>query len=157
STFGAIFLALVDGVPKVMPLGEMLLPFIDHRHVVVTRRAEYDLTRALEGEHILEGLQIAVANIDEVIEILRGSRDAGRASAALRERLELSERQAKAILDMRLARLTGLEMEKLEAELAEVRARIEELREILGSEERRLAIVSEELVEIADRFGDDRR
>jgi DNA gyrase subunit A len=157
STFGAIFLALVDGVPKVMPLREMLLHFIDHRHVVVTRRAEFELRKALDREHILEGLKIAVDNIDEVIAMIRASDDAESASSALQERFELSERQAKAILDMRLARLTGLEMEKLEAELAEVQAQIRELREILGSEERRLAIVSKELVEIADRFGDDRR
>jgi DNA gyrase subunit A len=157
STFGAIFLALVNGEPKVMPLKEMLLHFIDHRHVVVTKRAQYELTRALEREHILEGLKIAVDNIDEVIAIIRGSRDTEAAAATLQERFQLSDRQTKAILDMRLARLTGLEMEKLEAELAEVRAQIKELREILASEERRLAIVSKELVEISDRFGDDRR
>ena len=157
STFGAIFLALVDGVPKVMPLREMLLHFIDHRHLVVTRRAQFELAKALEREHVLEGLRIAVDNIDEVIALIRGSRDTETASAALRERFALSERQAKAILDMRLARLTGLEMEKLDRELAEVRAQIRDLREILASEERRLTIVSEELVELADKYGDDRR
>jgi DNA gyrase subunit A len=157
STFGAIFLALVNGEPKVMSLKDMLIHFIDHRHVVVTRRAQYELTKALDREHILEGLKIAVDNIDEVIAIIRGSRDTEIAAATLMERFALSERQTKAILDMRLARLTGLEMEKLEAELAEVRAQIKELREILASEERRLAIVSRELVEIADRFGDARR
>jgi DNA gyrase subunit A len=157
STFGAIFLALVNGEPKVMPLKEMLLHFIDHRHVVVTKRSQYELKKALEREHILEGLKIAVDNIDEVIAIIRGSRDTEMAAATLQERFALSERQTKAILDMRLARLTGLEMEKLEAELAEVRAQIKELRDILASEERRLAIVSKELVEIADKFGDARR
>jgi DNA gyrase subunit A len=157
STFGAIFLALVDGVPRVMPLKDMLLHFIDHRHLVVTRRTQYDLNKALEREHILEGLKIAVDNIDEVIALIRGSHDTEQASAALQERFALSERQAKAILEMRLARLTGLEMEKLDAELAEVRAQIGELRSILASQEKRLGIITKELVELADRFGDVRR
>jgi DNA gyrase subunit A len=157
STFGAIFLALVDGVPKVMPLREMLLHFLDHRHLVVTRRTQFDLTKALEREHILEGLKIAVDNIDEVIALIRASRDTESASASLQERFALSERQAKAILEMRLSRLTGLEMEKLEAELTEVRAQITELRSILASQEKRLAIISKELVELADKYGDARR
>ena len=157
STFGAIILALVDGVPKVMPLKEMLLHFIDHRHVVVTRRTQYDLTKALEREHILEGLKIAVDHIDEVIALIRASHDTETASAALQERFTLSERQAKAILEMRLSRLTGLEMEKLDAELTEVRAQIGELRSILASEEKRLAIICKELVELADKYGDERR
>jgi len=157
STFGAIFLALVDGVPKVMGLREMLLHFIDHRHEVVVRRSEFDLGKALDREHILEGLQIAVDNIDEVIKVIRGSHDTDIASAQLQERFELSERQAKAILDMRLARLTGLEMEKLETELAEVRVTIEDLRDILGSRERRMSILTDELQEVSDAFGDDRR
>ena len=157
STFGAIFLALVGGVPRVMPLRAMLLHFVDHRHVVVTKRSEYELRRTLDREHILEGLQIAVDSIDEVIKIIRGSRETPEASEALQERFELSALQAKAILDMRLARLTGLEMEKLETELSEVRTRIGELRDILGSEQRRLEIVSEELREIAEKYGDDRR
>ena len=157
STFGTILLALVNGVPKVMSLREMLQHFVDHRHDVVVRRTEFDLAKAKEREHILEGLKIAVDNIDEVIKLIRGSRDTDEASAGLQERFGLSERQAKAILDMRLARLTGLEMEKLEGELAEVRATIAELEEILGSRERRMLIVSDELREIEDRHGDDRR
>jgi DNA gyrase subunit A len=157
STFGTILLALVDGVPTVMSLREMIRHFIEHRNVVIVRRSEFDLSKALEREHILEGLKIAVDNIDEVIKIIRASPDSETASTALRETFELSERQAKAILDMRLARLTGLEMEKLEGELAEVRTLIEELREILGSETRRKEILKEELRTIADKYGDERR
>ncbi len=157
STFGCIMLALVDGVPKVMSLREMLLHFLDHRHVVVVKRSEYDLRKALDREHILEGLKIAVDNIDEVIKIIRGSDDSDQASTALQERFELSERQAKAILDMRLARLTGLEMEKLEAELTEVRATIEDLRDILGSQERRYRIIGDELEYLSEKYGDARR
>jgi DNA gyrase subunit A len=121
------------------------------------RRTEYDLERALEREHILEGLKIAVDNIDEVIKIIRGSSDPEVASRTLQESFELSERQAKAILDMRLARLTGLEIEKLEEELAEVRELISELRRILGSAEVRRGILKDELKEIAAKYGDDRR
>ncbi len=157
STFGTIMLALVDGVPRVMSLREMLRHFIDHRLVVIVRRSQFELDKALAREHILEGLKIAVDNIDEVIEIIRKSPDTETAGASLQERFELSERQAKAILDMRLARLTGLEIEKLEAELAEVRADIEDLRDILSSESRRMSILKEELQEIADKYGDERR
>jgi DNA gyrase subunit A len=157
STFGTILLALVDGQPKIMALAEMLQHFIDHRLVVIVRRTEYDLERALEREHILEGLKIAVDNIDEVIKIIRGSSDPEVASRTLQESFELSERQAKAILDMRLARLTGLEIEKLEEELGEVRALISELRRILGSAEVRRGILKDELKEIAAKYGDERR
>ncbi len=157
STFGTILLALVDGVPKVMSLRETLQHFIDHRLEVIVRRSEYDLARALEREHILEGLKIAVDNIDEVIKIIRGSKDTETASAQLQESFDLSERQAKAILDMRLARLTGLEIEKLEEELAEVRALIAELQRILGSEEVRMGILKDELAEVSEKYGDDRR
>ncbi len=157
STFGTILLALVDGVPKVMGLREMLLHFIDHRHQVVVRRSEFDLAKAKEREHILEGLKIAVDNIDEVIKIIRGSRDTESANQALQDRFGLSERQSKAILDMRLARLTGLEMEKLEEELAQVRATIAELEAILGSRERRKEIIADELREVARKHGDERR
>jgi len=157
ATFGTILLALVNGVPKVMNLRELIRHFLDHRHEVVVRRTQYDLDRALEREHILEGLKIAVDNIDEVVEIIRGSRDADQAGDRLRERFDLSERQSKAILDMRLARLTGLEIEKLDEELGEVRATISELRAILGSEERRYRIIRDELSELAEKFGDERR
>lgn len=157
STFGTILLALVDGVPKVMGLREMLLHFIDHRHEVVLRRTEFELRKAKDREHILEGLTIAVDNIDEVIAIIRGSSDTETAGSSLRERFGLSERQSDAILQMRLARLTGLEREKLEAELTEVRARIAELEEILASRELRMEIISEELRKVAEKYGDERR
>jgi DNA gyrase subunit A len=157
STFGTILLALVDGVPKVMGLREMLLHFIDHRHQVVLRRSEFELRKAKEREHILEGLRIAVDNIDEVIAIIRGSADSESAGVALRDRFGLSERQSDAILHMRLSRLTGLEREKLESELAEVRARIAELEEILGSREIRMEIIADELRRVAEKYGDERR
>ncbi len=157
STFGVIMLALVDGVPRVMPLKEMLEHFLEHRHEVVVRRSEHDLAAATDREHVLEGLKVAVDNIDEVIEIIRESRDAETAGQRLRERFELTERQSDAILNMRLARLTGLEIEKLEEELEEVRALIEELERILASRERRMTIVKEELTALAEKYGDDRR
>ncbi|MHB1167700.1 MAG: DNA gyrase subunit A [Longimicrobiales bacterium] len=157
STFGVIMLALVDGVPKIMNLREMIGHFIDHRHEVVTRRAEYELRNALEREHILEGLKIAVDNIDDVIALIRGADDVEQANTQLQERFGLSERQAKAILDMRLARLTGLERDKLEQELSEVRATIADLRDILERRERRMEIVIAEMRKVADDFGDERR
>ena len=157
STFGTIFLALVDGVPRVMPLREMLLHFIGHRHNVVVRRSRFDLAAAQEREHVLEGLRIAVDNIDEVVRVIRASRAAHEAAVSLRTAFDLSERQARAILDMRLARLTGLEMEKLDAELAEVRTRIAELERILGDRGVRMDIIKDELREMALRYGDDRR
>jgi len=157
STFGTILLALVNGEPKVMALREILQHFIDHRLRVIVRRSEYDLARAQDREHILEGLKIAVDNIDEVIRIIRGSADTDTASQQLQETFELSDRQAKAILDMRLARLTGLEIEKLEEELTEVRALIGELRRILGSEDVRMGILKEELEEVSKKYGDERR
>ena len=157
STFGTILLALHNGEPKVMSLREMLQHFVNHRHVVIVRRSEYDLGKALEREHILEGLKVAVDNIDEVIKMIRASPDSATASTQLQETFELSERQAKAILDMRLARLTGLEIEKLEEELEEVQGVITELRGILGSEDRRMEILKEELQEISGKYGDERR
>ena len=157
STFGTILLALVDGEPRVLTLRQMLQHFIDHRHVVVVRRTTFDLNKAEERAHILEGLKIAVDNIDEVIKIIRGSRDAEVASESLQETFELSERQAKAILDMRLSRLTGLEMEKLEEELAAVLATIEELRGILESRDRRVEIITDEFDAIDKKYGDERR
>ena len=157
STFGAIFLALVDGVPKVMPLLNMLAHFVHHRHDVVVRRSEFELAAAKEREHVLDGLRIAVDNIDQVVRIIRGSQDAAEAAVGLRSAFDLSERQARAILDMRLARLTNLEMDKLDQELAQVREQIAELERILGDRQVRLDIVKDELREVADRFGDDRR
>jgi len=157
STFGTILLALVGGVPKVMGLREMLRHYLDHRHQVVIRRSEFDLRKAKDREHILEGLKIAVDNIDEVIKIIRGSPDSPTASARLQSGFELSEKQAEAILNMRLARLTGLEMEKLEAELADVRAVIAQLEELLASREMRMDVIRAELQEMVDKYGDARR
>jgi DNA gyrase subunit A len=157
STFGVIMLALVHGVPRIMDLRTMIQHFLDHRHDVVVRRSEYDLRQALAREHILEGLKIAVDNIDEVVELIRSSTDTEHANARLQERFGLTEIQSKAILDMRLGRLTGLEIEKLEAELAEVRATIADLREILANRTRREEIIKDELQQIAATYGDDRR
>ena len=157
ATFGAIMLALVGGEPKVLNLREMLQHYVDHRHRVIVRRAEYELSQAQEREHILEGLKIAVDSIDEVIKIIRGARDVETADAALRKRFELSERQTKAILDMRLARLTALEIDKLDAELKEVRKTIKELKTLLGSQEKRMALLKEEMEEIEKKYGDPRR
>ncbi len=157
TTFGAIMLALVDGVPKEMDLKELLQHFIEHRHTVITRRTEFELKRAQDREHILEGLKIAVDHIDEVIKIIRKSKDTPTADAALRKRFELSEKQSAEILNMRLARLTALEISKLEDELKEVRKFIKECKEILGSKPRRLKILKEELTELAEGFGDQRR
>jgi DNA gyrase subunit A len=163
STFGVIMLALVPDaqtkqlVPKVMALKEILEHFIAHRHDVIVRRTQFDLDKALEREHILEGLKIAVDNIDEVIKIIRKAEDTPRASDKLQKRFKLSEKQAEAILNMRLAKLTGLEIEKLEEELTEVRGMIKEFREILASKPRRMKTLKEELAKLAETYGDDRR
>ncbi|MHB1222777.1 MAG: DNA gyrase subunit A [Gemmatimonadaceae bacterium] len=163
STFGVIMLALVPDsvtgrlVPKVMPLKEVLEHFIKHRHEVIVRRTQFDLDKALDRAHILEGLKIAVDNIDEVIRVIRAADDTPSASRELQERFELSDRQAEAILNMRLAKLTGLEIEKLEAELMEVRALITDLTDILANHPRRLGIMKDELRRLADAYGDERR
>ena len=157
TTFGAIMLALVDGVPRVLNLKEMLQYYIDHRHEVITRRTEYDLGKATAREHILEGLKIAVDNIDEVIRIIRGAKDTPSADAALRTRFGLSEKQSEAILNMRLARLTALEIGKLDAELKELRTVIKELKAILASKPRRMALLKSELDGAVKRYGDERR
>ena len=157
STFGVIMLALVNGEPKVLNLKEMLQHFVEHRHEIITRRTQFDLDKALAREHILEGLKIAVDSIDEVIKIIRGASDVAAADAALRERFNLSEKQSEAILNMRLAKLTSLEIEKLEAELEELRTQIKDLKGILASKERRFEILKSELDDIVQRFGDFRR
>ena len=156
-TFGVIMLALVDGQPRTLNLKEVLQPYIDHRHDVITRRTQFDLDQAEAREHLLEGLTIAVDNIDEVIKIIRKSKDAESADTALRERFDLTEKQSEAILNMRLARLTALEIGKLEAEIKELRAIIKELKGILASKPKRMAILKEELGEMVKKFGDDRR
>jgi DNA gyrase subunit A len=163
STFGVIMLALVPDartgslVPKVMPLKEVLEHYIAHRHEVIVRRTQFDLDKAAEREHILEGLKIAVDNIDEVIKVIRKAPDTPTANAQLQKRFKLSERQAEAILNMRLAKLTGLEIEKLEEELKEVRALIKELRALLASKEARMKVLKDELLEISKKYGDERR
>ncbi len=157
STFGTILLALVDGVPRVMTLRELLLHFIDHRHDIVVKRSQFDLRKAQEREHILEGLKVAVNNIDEVIKIIRGSDDSPMASVSLQESFDLTEVQAEAILNMRLARLTGLEMAKLDEELSQIRDRIAELEELLGSRDLRMKMITDQLEGLAEKYGDDRR
>src|SRR3989441_1165153 len=157
TTFGAIMLALVDGQPKELTLKELLQHFIDHRHEVITRRTEFEVRRAGDREHILEGLKIAVDHIDEVIRIIKRSKDTPTADAALRKRFKLSEKQSAEILNMRLARLTALEITKLEEELKEVRKFIKECKDILASRPRRMKILKEEVGEVAHGFGDQRR
>ncbi len=157
STFGVIMLALAGGVPRVMDLKTMLVHFLDHRHEIIERRSRFELTAAKDREHVLEGLKIAVDNIDAVIKLIRAAKNTESAAEELRAAFELSERQADAILNMRLARLTGLEIEKLEAELGEVRAKVQELEGILASREIRMQIVSDELDAITAKFGDVRR
>ena len=163
STFGVIMLALVPDpntrqlVPRVLTLKECLVHYIEHRHEVIVRRTQFDLDKALEREHILEGLKIAVDNIDEVIALIRAAEDTPTASTQLQTRFGLSERQAEAILNLRLAKLTGLERDKLEAELAEVRLTIADLRGILESKPRRMEILKGELLKLAESYGDERR
>jgi DNA gyrase subunit A len=163
STFGVIMLALVPDertgslVPKVMPLKEILGHYVKHRHEVIVRRTQFDLDKAAEREHILEGLKIAVDNIDEVIKVIRAAEDTPSANLQLQARFKLSERQAEAILNMRLAKLTGLEIEKLEEELAEVRAIIKDLRALLESRDKRMAVLKGELQDVAKKYGDERR
>jgi DNA gyrase subunit A len=163
TTFGVIMLALVPDagtkqlVPKVMGLKEILEHFIAHRHDVIVKRTQFDLDKALEREHILEGLKIAVDNIDEVIKIIRKAEDTPEASDKLQKRFKLSEKQSEAILNMRLAKLTGLEIEKLEEELKEVRGMIKEFREILASKPRRMKILRDELTKLSETYGDERR
>jgi DNA gyrase subunit A len=157
STFGVIMLALDHGAPKIMNLKQLLDRFIEHRHEIVVRRTQFDLDAAQAREHILEGLKIAVDNIDEIVAIIKKSKDVPDADARLRKRFGLSEKQSDAILNMRLAKLTGLEIEKLEAELKEVRATIKELKSILASKPKRMGILKEEMTEVAEKFGDERR
>ena len=157
TTFGAIMLALVKGVPQVMDLKQILSHFIEHRHEVITRRTQYDLDQAQAREHILQGLKIAVDNIDEVVKIIRKAKDVPAADGALRKRFELSEKQSEAILNMRLARLTSLEIDKLDEELAEVRKLIKKLKSILASKPKRMGILKDELDELVTKFGDPRR
>lgn len=157
TSFGINTLALVDGRPKVLNLKETLVHYLEHQRVVIRRRTQFELKKAQARAHILEGLRIALDHLDEVIELIRGSQTADIARDGLMENYELSHDQAQAILDMRLQRLTGLERDKIEAEYKELMEKIAELKEILANDERVLEIIREELIEIRDRFGDDRR
>ena len=155
-TFGVINLALVDNQPKILNLYE-LLNYLIHQKEVITRRTRFDLNKAEERAHILQGLIIALDNIDEVISIIRGSRTTADAKNSLMERFGLSDAQAQAIVDMRLKTLTGLEREKLENEYKDLMAQITELKAILADEKKLLAVIRTEILEIADKYGDDRR
>ena len=156
-SYGVIMLALVNGEPKVMNLLEMLNYYLEHQKEVVTRRTKYELNKAEERAHILEGLMIALDNIDEVINIIRSSKNVNEAKERLIHRFELSDAQAQAIVDMRLRALTGLEREKLEAEYNELMAKIAELKAILADEKKLLLVIKEEISITADKYGDERR
>ena len=156
-TFGAIMLALVDGKPKTLTLKEALSCYVKHQEDVIRRRSEYDLERAKARAHILEGLLIAQDNIDEVVRIIRASKSANEARPQLMERFGLTEKQAQAILDMRLSRLTGLERERLEEELGQQRETIAYLSEVLANEQMVLGIIKTEISEIRQRYADARR
>lgn len=156
-TFGVIMLALVNNEPKVLNLLDMMTEYLKHQEEVVTRRTKYDLNKAEERNHILEGLLKALDFIDEVISIIRGSANAQVAKERLMERFELSDAQAQAIVDMRLRALTGLEREKLENEHKELELKIGELKAILADEKLLLGVIKTEITEISDKFGDDRR
>jgi len=157
SSFGVILLAIVDGAPKIVNLKELLSYYILHRKNIITRRTQYDLRKAEERAHILEGLKIALDNIDEVIKIIRASKDANDAGEKLVKRFGLSEIQVKAILDMRLQRLTSLEVKKIVEELKTIVKLIAELKAILKSEKRIYEVVKNELLEVKEKFSDARR
>ncbi len=157
ATFGVINLSLVDGQPKVLNFKEMLDEFLKHRHIVVTRRTQFELKKADERAHILEGLKVALEHLDEVITLIRKSKTPDDAKQGLIKKFELSEVQAQAILDMRLQRLTGLERQKIEDEYVELLKTIATLKEILASKAKRMAIIKEELLFLKTTYGDDRR
>ncbi|RLD19358.1 MAG: DNA gyrase subunit A, partial [Bacteroidetes bacterium] len=157
SSFGVNNIALVKGRPRTLNLKDMIVHYVDHRHEVIIRRTEYEKREAEKRAHILEGYLIALDNLDEVIALIRKSRDPEIAKTGLMEKFKLSDIQAKAILEMRLQRLTGLEREKIQKEYAEVMELIKELTEILDNEPLRMTIIKDELTLIEDRFGDERR
>ena len=156
-SFGVIMLALVNNEPKILNLLQMLEYYLDHQKEVVTRRTKYDLNKAEERAHILEGLLKALDHIDEVIRIIRGSANIVEAKSLLMERFDLSDVQAQAIVDMRLRALTGLEREKLENEYKELQAKIAELKAILADENKLLEVIKKEILVISEKYGDDRR
>ena len=157
SSFGINMLALVDGQPKVLALKEILYHYLEHQKVVIRRRTKYDLKRAEDRAHILEGLRIALDNIDAIIALIRASKTTDEAKTGLIEKFDLSERQAQAILDMRLQRLTGLERDKIEEEYNALQILITELRAVLADEEKLIEIIREELLELKERYADKRR
>ena len=157
SSFSVNNIALVKGRPQMLNVKDLIHYFVEHRHEVVIRRAQYDLRKAEERAHILEGLIIASDNIDEVIKIIRASKDGDQARAGLIERFKLSEIQARAIVEMRLRQLTGLEQDKLRAEYEEIMKLINYLKELLASEEMRMQVIKDELAEMREKYGDDRR
>ncbi|HAU34322.1 MAG TPA: DNA gyrase subunit A [Lysinibacillus sp.] len=157
SSFGINMLSLVNGQPKVLGLKEMLYHYLEHQKVIIRRRTEFDLRKAEDRAHILEGLRIALDHIDEIIAIIRGSRSGEEAKPQLMERFNLSERQAQAILDMRLVRLSGLEREKIAAEYQELQVLIAELKAILADEAKIVDIIRTEILELKDRYSDIRR
>ncbi len=156
-TFGVNMVALVDNVPRTLSLREVIGHYVDHQRTVIVRRTKYELRRAEERAHVLEGLLIALANLDEVIALIRGSQTPEVARNGLVERFELTVVQAQAILQLTLSRLTALEADKIKQEHKDLMERIKELREILGDENRVMALIKEELTEIAETYGDDRR
>jgi DNA gyrase subunit A len=157
TTFGVNMVALVDNVPRTLSLREVLGHYVDHQREVIVRRTQYELRRAEDRAHVLDGLLIALANLDEVIALIRGSRDSEEARTGLITRFELTLVQAQAILQLTLSRLTALEADKIKTEHADLLERIKELREILGDEQRVLDIIKEELNEVADAHGNERR
>jgi DNA gyrase subunit A len=157
TTFGIINLALVDGVPRVLNLRELIQIYLKHRIDVITRRTAFDLRKAEERAHILQGLKIALDNIDEVIKLIRGSATTEEAREGLISNFNLDETQAKAILDMRLQRLTGLEREKIDEEYNGLIDMIADLKDILANDERKYAIIKDEVLELKDKYGDERR
>jgi DNA gyrase subunit A len=157
TTFGVNMVALVDGVPRTLSLREIIGHYVDHQRNVIVRRTKYELRRAEERAHVLEGLLIALANLDEVIALIRASRDSEQARIGLIERFELTIIQAQAILQLTLSRLTALESDKIRIEHADLLERIKELREILGDEARVLQVIKDELTEVSETYGDDRR
>lgn len=157
TTFGINMLALVDGQPKVLNLKQVLTQYLTHQQEVIRRRTQYDLNKAEARAHILQGLRIALDHLDEVIELIRSSRTTDEARSGLMNNFDLSEKQAQAILDMRLQRLTGLEREKIETEYQELLLKIDELKAILADEQKILSIISSELTEIKEKYNDERR
>lgn len=157
TTFGINSLAIVDGEPRILSLKEMLEKYIEHQRIVITRRTEFDLEKAKNRAHILEGLKIALDHIDEIVQLLKKSKNDDEALKELMSRFELTDIQARAILEMKLRRLTGLEREKIESELKELEILIADLADILAHEERILGIIKSELTEIKEKYGDERR